>query len=526
MLVDQFGRQLARGPRSISNFFEGGSSNRQENPAGFYNAAYDTHRSKWNPGLLDVSTWRQMLSSGRFLFANVPMLRGALLEQCNFSFPLTAHYVGKDEEWGKLAEEWVYEWQKNCNVRGPLFHSGMISRLRLIGRKVDGDIFTALIRSKKGDFPKTQLIRAHRVGDRNGFNCEVTEKPYKGMRSCNGAIVNDYGVVVAHRVLGDTADEDEFISANDMFPLYRPDYSDQYRGISELCATIRSWADIKRLREYEMRAQQLAASVALIEKNATGYADEASSALEVPDADTEVAGTPTGLVTESFEGGLVKYYKANSGSGLEGFRGNDRPAKDAQDWEDKIVGQGFYGIEWDPDFALGLKEPGGAWVRAKGQKIIRAIGNNVGIEAWAQEIETGFALGQAIADKVLPAPRKDPNIFAWNFSLGIPFPTVDSGNDEQALREAYKLGVITFQTLVSRTGNWWRDVRAQQKVETIERATTATELAGMFPEMSFKEWMFWLEQRTPNAPVESVPDGPNGEDKAKDSKDQKDKSSK
>jgi hypothetical protein len=492
-LVDRWGSPLQ--PSSFQGFYEGGSVSRREHPFQYYNAAQDSDK------LLDRYTWSQLLSGGRFLFANVPILRGGILEQANFSFPLCAHYIGGDEDWGKFVEEWVYEWQKNCNVRGPLYHMAMISRLRLIGRKVDGDIGTVLVQSNKGDFPKTQLIRAHRIGDRYGFNGEIKKGRFKGKRSKNGVVYDEWQRPFGYVILGEKEEDDQHISANDMYLLYRPTLGDESRAPSELCACIKSFADIKRLREYEMRAQQLAAAVALIEKNDTGYADEAGEAVQDESGGTDTAGTPTGLVTEAYEDGLIKYYRAKSGSGLEAFR-SDRPSADAQSWEDKIVSQAFYGIEWDPDFAMCIKAPGGAWVRAKGQKIIRAIANNVAVESWAQSVDIGFAIAQAIRDGVLPAPKKDPNIYAWDISLGIPLPTVDSGNDEQAKREAYKLGLITFQALTAASGAWWRDVRKQRKVETISLASDAKELQTLFPEMDLKEWMFWLEQRAPNPPAD------------------------
>lgn len=492
LLVDRLGR-----PVSYSSFYEGGSyATQREYPFYFYNAAQDTEK------LVDQYSWTQLLSAGRFLFANVPILRGGVLEQANFSLPLATHYDGADKDWGAIAEDWVYEWQKNLNVRGPHYSSQVQSRLRLIGRKVDGDIYTLLIRSNRGDFPKTQLIRAHRIGDRYGYNGVIKQGPFKGKRSKWGVIHDSYMRPIGYCILGEKESEDQYASANDMFPSFRPDASDIIRAPSELCACIRSFADIKRLREYEMRAQQLTAAVALIEKNETGYADEGS------DAFNDGSGTPNtspnvGITTESYEEGLIKYYKAKSGAGLEAFR-SDRPSADAQSWEDKIVGQAFYGIEWDPDFAMCLKQPGGAWVRAKMTKICRAIANNVAVEAWAQRVEISFAVANAIRDGVLPMP-KDGDFYSWKCSLGIPLPTADSGNEEAAAREAYKIGWLTLQAVASRNGGWWTDLRKQKQVELRDLIQRAKELQTEFPELALRELMFLLEQREANSKSDPEP---------------------
>lgn len=495
-ILDRRGAVVANGLTCApGTFFEGVSRSAKEGGHNFPNAAVDTHK------LLPTSTWKQLLSAGRFLFANVPILRGAILEQANFSLPLSLHYAGQDKDWGKLAEEYLYERQRNSNVKGPLYTSSVVQRLRLIGRKVDGDIGTLLIDDKSG-FSKTQLIRAHRIGDRGSFGSELKTGRFKGKRCFNGTILNDWGAPIGYQILGDTADLDEWVSANDLILTYRPDYADFYRGVSELVACVKSFADIKRLREYEMRAQQMFASIALLEQNETGYADEGSEIYNEGNGSTRAEGQ-TGILTEVYEDGLVKYFRAKSGAGLEAFR-SDRPSTDAQSWEKQFIRQAFYGIEWDPDFALCLEQPGGAWVRAKMQKIHRAIANNVEIERWAQEVEAGFHVAKGIEYGLLPAP-KDGNWHSWNAYLSIPLPTADSGNEEAAAREAYKLGLITKQQLIAQRGGWIDEVQEQRKAELKQLAEDARELNALFPEVSVKEWMFWLEQREANSKAETKP---------------------
>lgn len=495
---------LAKMLRSTADFFQGGSV-----PSGDRDTRPPANKDTTE--LLSNTTWKNMLSSGRFLFANVPILRGAILEQAALSFPLGAHYVGRDKDWGKLAEDYIFHWQKFCNTKGPLYNAHTTARLRLIGRKVDGDIGTVWV-AQPGDFPKIQLVRAHRVADRGTFNCEITEKEApgwaRGKRSCNGAIVDHADRTVGYRIvsrnarggLGDPK-EDQWVSANDMSLLYRPDYSDQFRGISEICACIRSFNDIAKLREYEMRAQKLGAAIALIEKNQSG-------AHEGDEMDGPVGNTERGLYHEEIQDGLIKYFKANSGGGLEAFI-NARPSADAQSWEDKIVTQAFYGIDWDANFAIALKEPGGAWARTVLQKINRSIANNVAIEKYAQENDIIFAIAKGIEAGLLPMP-KDGDIFSWECMMSIPLITADSGNEEQAIREAYKLGLTTLQAIVSPKGKWWEEVREQQDVEIRDLLARAKTIQGEFPELTFQECIALYSQRTPNA--NSANGGADGDD--------------
>src|SRR5512146_3001906 len=82
--------------------------------------------------LLPTDDWRQLLNSSRFLFANSPLIRGAIMEQATLSFPLVGQYVGKDKDWGKLAEEWLLEGRRSASNVGPMFDDSAISRMRLI----------------------------------------------------------------------------------------------------------------------------------------------------------------------------------------------------------------------------------------------------------------------------------------------------------------------------------------------------------------------------------------------------------
>src|SRR5688500_1770944 len=100
-LLDQFGR-----PMSYS-FFEGADqTGRREQPHFFYEAMNDFDE------LLPLGDWRQGVSSSRFVFANVPVIRGAIMEQARYSFPLQAHYAGLDKDFGREAEAWLWEWKK------------------------------------------------------------------------------------------------------------------------------------------------------------------------------------------------------------------------------------------------------------------------------------------------------------------------------------------------------------------------------------------------------------------------------
>lgn len=493
-LVDQFGRELQRSPKAWG-FFEGGrTTGVQERAWGYYNGVSD-----WDK-LLNIGEWRQLVSGSRFLFANVPIVRGALMEQARFSFPLQAHYAGKDKAAGKELEEWLYHWKQSNNIRGYPFNAHVNARVRMLARKVDGDIAATFV-LRPGEFPKLQYIRAHRIGDRETPAGGILKAgPFRGMRMRNGVITDDYGATVGYRILGEKKEDDQDVSADVMFLTFNPEYADQYRGTPELLAAVKSFADLKRLRDYEMRAQQICASLTVIEKNATGTADEASDAVlrDTSATDAQKALTPAGLNVETFGEGIVRYIKAGDGSGLEAFRG-DRPSSDARAWEDKIVTAALYSIGWDPNFALAIKEPGGAWARTILQKINGGIRENVGIEARDQAREDFWAISWAVKNKLVPAPS-DGDLHSWEYELEALPITADSGNDEAAKREGYKLGTTTLRAIYAGQGKWWMEERAQRDVETRDLLERAKRLQADFPELSLTECINLLEQRTPNGP--------------------------
>lgn len=476
------------------DFYEASSlwNRKGDSDVNWTDAARDT------AALLPPANWKVLLDASRKLFANFPMLRGAIMDQASLSFPLTAQYAGKDKQWGKLAEDWLWEWRKIAHVRGTTYDSWTASRIRLIARKVDGDIFTVLTETKNG-YPKLQFVRAHRVGNRSLEN-PIKEGPYAGFRCNNGVVIDDYGRPIAYHILGETEDGDQFISANACFPSYRPDYPDQDRGIPELCASIETMHDLKRLHEYEMRAQLIGSMVWASEHNETGTEDESSLAVTRP-VTTPTAGTVGAVTTRRMEQGMLLYMKANSGAKLEAFK-NDRPSADQQAFWDRVITAAFSGIEWDASFSLALKEPGGAWARTVIEKIRRCIRNNQAVEAKAMRREDGYAISKAIKLGILPKP-KDGDWYSWEYQAPARI-TADSGNEEKAKQENYKLGSLTLRDWEGEKGNWWEETREQKELEAHDLLTRAKNLRAKFPEMTLQECLTLLEQRSPN-PVAGQP---------------------
>jgi hypothetical protein len=486
-LVDQFGKPMAFNGSKVGQFSQ--LTNRYRNENYFQQrGAVDFDKA------LTAGGFFNMLSASRWLFQNSGSVFGALQEQANFSFPMTPVYTGKDKEFGVLALEWLVQWHKINNVRGPAFDRSNTERLRMQAIKVDGDFGTILVRNR-GGYPMVQHVRSHRIHDGKDNGGIVDGGRYDGARLHNGIIMNRDGRAIAYRVqVGEEREDTEDISSRDMFLSYRPMYSDSSRGLTHLVTSTKSFSDIFRLREYEMRAQHAAASVSLIERNDSGGPeDEVAEIIGGNDA----AGDP-GVAVERMEGGMIRYFRSNSGGGLEAFESN-RPSVSSMDFEARIMTEAFFGMEWDPSLSLRLQEPGGALARAVIQKIRRSIQNIQKVEVKAAFREDLHGLANAIRIGALPQPS-DGNIFSWKYNPP-KLISVDTGNDEKLKHESYKLGLTTRAEIASQNGRDWSEDLAQRETESRELLEVADRIKKDFS-ISLEAAIGLIEQRTPNpAPI-------------------------
>jgi hypothetical protein len=505
LLVDQFGR-----PLSYGNFYESADRFRDGDltRAMFYNGAQDTDK------LLPIDDWQSLMESGRSLFANAPLLKGAMLEQANYSFPLEPHWAGKDKDWGKLAKEWLYYWKKQSDVRGNPYDCHTASRLRLLGWKIDGDLATVLVNDDKQ--PRLQRIRAHRIGTRDADkDSRLRDGAWKGYRIKNGVVVNNFDRMLAICVLGEKKADDQFIPESPaqlaeyggFLPVrmtYNPLLFDQTRGITSLEASIRSFEAHKRWHEAEMRAQQVVARETLIEWNDAGEFTPEPGDL---DSDGVVVKRAGGQPTFVSMPGQTRYYRSGSGGKLELLR-PDRPGPGVMAFDDKTISEAFYGIGWDPNFGLLIKNPTGANVRLIARKVNHTLQENQRIEAETQRWEDTWALSMAIKAGELPMP-KNGDFTSWDYT-GPARISADAANDEQAKREAYKIGLLTRRRYYGEMG-WWEDEEDEQRFEeTRSRLADAKKLQGEYPELTLMQCFELLEQRSPNPTATAG----QGEDKA------------
>tara|TARA_R110000782_G_scaffold52263_2_gene112110 strand:+ start:1420 stop:2919 length:1500 start_codon:yes stop_codon:yes gene_type:complete len=458
-ILNQFGR-----PMSSSLFHQSGRLGSDRGlPIHFINGGKDdTHK------VLNASSRENMRNAGRWLLANYPVVAGALRENATYAFPLTPRYTGRDKAWGQEAQAWLSDWDQVSELRGPNYTRLSASRARLIARKTDGDFAIRLTTNKSGDFPMISHVRGHRI--HNG-----TEQGSDNL--VEGVILNKLGSPAKYRIqTGKTSKDTTDLAARSVHFCFNPEYLDQYRGIPILGSSIVSFADTKQLREWDMHAQKMASSLVFIEHNELGEPDPGDGFTEAASG-TTTSSSASGGQTQVYEQGMTKFFQAGmTNTKLEQLAYN-RPSNESQAFEDKITRQALYGIGWDPDFALSLKTPGGAWARTIIEKIRRTIWMDQEIEERTLRRIHSYALGFAVKHGLLPKPKSKDWWRAWSYN-GPARITADSGNERKATMDEYKLGIQTLAGLEDERGKYWRDVRDQQDDELNDLLTRAKALSG------------------------------------------------
>jgi len=317
---------------------------------------------------------RTLMTLGRWVYANIPIVKGALHEKAEYaSSHYLAQYTGTTKAWGDLAEEFLYEHGKSCDIAGAPYNFRTYRRNLIIAVHRDGDCGTLLTRREDG-YPQLQVIPAHRIASQP-YELTVVGGPYDGANIIDGVICNDYGAALAYRILtGNPFDytTHQDISARDMFLTFVPTFAGQVRGFSTLGAAMFDWQDVGEWRNTELISQKINSAISLVEENEEGEPAPGSDFIVDSSGGTAQPGTPTGLVYEKFDKGLVRYFKSKTGSGLKAHI-SDRPTANQGEFEARIIRANFAGMEWSVDFSLDPTKVGGAPMRVVVDKINRSI---------------------------------------------------------------------------------------------------------------------------------------------------------
>lgn len=433
---------------------------------------------------------RTLTTLGRWLFWNVPVVRGMVLEQADLAVgTFLPQFYGENKDWGNKAEEWLFDWHKIFDIAGPPFDYDFWLQSLILLPIVDGD-FGTLLTSTDSGYPMIQIIPGHRIGGRFHADDTVKGGPYDGAKIIDGVIVNDYGRALAYRVCGDGYDPNNFqdISARDMMLHFTPLFPGQLRGISGLASSVFNFQDAQEWDRLEMLAQKIFASQTITEYNESGDVDEAKAAVSRA-ATYNTDDKKTSMTEESMEGGgMIRYFKANSGSKIDAFH-YDRPGTATQDFQNRKIRDAFRGTQWDAFFSLDPQQVGGAPMRiivAKINSVLKKLRKVAG-KACAR------ADGYGLSKSELPF---DVDWYKWEYQ-GPGDITADAMYDSQVGLQETAQGFSSRKIQAAKRGEYWEELDAQREAEADSDLARARRLADKY-KITIQEALVVLRPPTPN----------------------------
>lgn len=409
--------------------------------------------SPWN--------WRQLLSTARYLYANVGSVHGAINEIGTYSVgdAWRPRYTGRNDAWGDKAEEWLNRWFKICDVRGETYDFQTDLFLTSVSVNRCGDLAMILAQTDSG-FPMLQFLPAHRIGQREG-GATVKSGPYKGLEIYNGVICNRQGRPVAYNILGNARDgsDDQQISARDMQLSFNPRWFDQGRGITALAHAIKDFGDYRDIRDFLKIGLKSEASLALIEHNETGSADIDAGEEHFRQPGEPAAGQPHGVTYEELDEGAIRYFRANSGANLSALNSR-RPSTEAQSFIESQIMRGAYaGLEWPLEFSWNPERLGGANIRLIVKKAERTVSNHQKLLGKVFTRAVTYGIAKAIKIGSLPY---DDDWASWDADLPAML-SVDAGYASKSEIAEYKAGFKTLSDVYGERGYDWQ-AKIRQKI--------------------------------------------------------------
>lgn len=439
--------------------------------------------------LFSQTDWRATVSQSRVIFSNFGVPRGAIIQKADgvVGRAWEPEFKGKDAEFGEAAKEWLKSWMNVSNVAGPLMDFRKSLHLDSIALDRDGDVFVLLTSSKNG-YPQVQHIPAHRVGTRpkSAKDGILLVSKFRGKKICNGVIENKNGTPIAYCVLGDSAETDQYISAQDMIHIADTQYHNQARGLPSLSHAILELRKAQTSKEWELMAQMMVSSHALVEYSETG-------GIDLDDPSVSLTGDVTDtdrLAIQSYSGGMVRHFKSNSGSKLESIN-HSRPGDMWETFQDRIIREALAGIPWPVELVWKAENVTGTTIRNIQARARQSIEARQDVLRRPAKRIISWAVAKAINLGLLPA---SDDWWRWDFTMP-PKLSIDPRHDSRAQIEEYKLGAQNMTGLLQEKGKTHSEHIRERCMEIVERKLLKEEFESKYGvEIDPRE----LQMLTPN----------------------------
>lgn len=337
--------------------------------------------------LLSAGRWKNLVSESRAIGSR-GMVSAAIAQKADYvsGSGWRPFFTGDDTEYGEAAESLLEDTRNLCCTRGPRYDWRTFWRLGVVASALDGGFFVLLTQNKDG-WPLLQPLEAHRIGQRGGGaggivakgsafsrakiddegGTEIIETPYTGLRIINGIIYNQAGAEVAYRVLGETPDHDEDISARDMVHVGAPRWFSEGRPIPQIAPALLDLLGVDLARSAQLDQQVINSKLTLIETNETGRRDPVKDLVNPP----FTMPTLNNTAPEVIERGHIRYVK--QGGSIQAHK-SDTPGSGWMEFDLRTAATAIAAIGW----RLEMLDPSalrGAATRAFQDQVNTLIGN-------------------------------------------------------------------------------------------------------------------------------------------------------
>lgn len=208
-----------------------------------------------------------MMWEARDLVENFPEAREITRKFGNYLTPNEYSPTTGDRDYNQVVSEFFHEWCKRCDVTGRHTFKKLV-QLACEERPVDGDCGFAIRRI--GDELKIQMIPGTRIGNPNSLGAE-SDDYYQGI------ITDEFGKPVAYRIYRVTREGVYFgaedVAAHNFCHYFDPFRVDQYRGITDFHAAIRTARMLYEILEAEKAGVRFASQQAALIFNDRGSAN-------------------------------------------------------------------------------------------------------------------------------------------------------------------------------------------------------------------------------------------------------------
>jgi hypothetical protein len=454
----------------------------------------------------------ELINYSRQLVSQIGDL-GTAIEQKNawaFLDSWDPQFKGMNSGWGERTEDWLQSvLYPNCNLRGPLYHFRQTQYCTGVAIDRDGGdvmVFT----ETESHFPQFAVFPITRVGSgvQGNRDNEVKGGPFDGAKIYHGIIVNRNFRPIAIRILGENGEDHQDISAFNCDLAYEPEWPDQLIGIPKPARCLLPWMNLQDIDEFLQAGMKLAATMQITRHTPEG---ESVQGNEIITGEEDVAMLDGSTAERTVhmervgEGGIVEL-SSEEGEEIKVLEYRN-PHPNAEAFVERIKRTCLASVGWFYEL-LNLASTGRAPTRM--------VANLANKSIWARQATgerrarrmIGYAIAKAMKHGFLP--RNDDGADAYKWEFGMPAEiTVDEGNNEQAAREAIKMGMSSKTIEAQKKGYRAQDILKQRTAELEAVCQEAQKMVGKYggAGMTFDRAMELLEQRSPN-PVVQQPKQP------------------